>query len=472
MPDCPVVEGGGECLEWVHKYLMDCVCNRRDEMSLALGLMSVFSWGVAEVPQIITNFKEQNTEGVSLAFLMTWVLGDVFNLAGCYLEPATLPTQFYMAFLYTVTTLILVGQTIYYNSLNSRKFHLESPESSVIKGETAAAPQEQGGGAGVGGSEYTQKPAKLDIEAQRQHSRPAKRSDSSSPQLSSSINVPHGHHRRSSRDQMYYTSARSLASSHTPIVGSYLAGSRESGSHTQSFLRHSSTQGSIVAQDAPGNVPGSDVAIPRRGSDSPHDDSSASSANSAGRGGSGVLGRSATAVAASVLLMGTVGLSSTFGFGRGGGRGLQRVGRSLLLNGSGAQKFVPHYFRARFGEAEANGPWGEILGWFMATIYMGGRLPQIMLNIRRGTVEGLNPLMFVFALVGNVTYVSSILVRTLDWTLIKPNMPWLVDAGVCVCLDCFIIGQFLYYECRAGQVDGRGSDQLEEDKKGNYELVR
>lgn len=68
--DCPIDQG---CLAWAHKYLKDCVCNSWDEASLVLGLVSVFSWGVAEVPQIITNFKEKSTEGISLAFLMTWV---------------------------------------------------------------------------------------------------------------------------------------------------------------------------------------------------------------------------------------------------------------------------------------------------------------------------------------------------------------------------------------------------------------
>ncbi|KAH9618697.1 hypothetical protein KSS87_006976 [Heliosperma pusillum] len=84
---------------------------------------------------------------------------------------------------------------------------------------------------------------------------------------------------------------------------------------------------------------------------------------------------------------------------------------------------------------------GQWLGWFMAAIYMGGRVPQIVLNIRRGSVEGLNPLMFIFALVANATYVASILVRTTEWDSIKPNMPWLLDAIVCVALDFF----YVYY---------------------------
>lgn len=136
-----------------------------------------------------------------------------------------------------------------------------------------------------------------------------------------------------------------------------------------------------------------------------------------------------------------------------------------MMHSSGAP-FVPNYFR----EAEAAGPWGEVFGWCMAAIYMGGRLPQIMLNMKRGTVEGLNPLMFIFALVGNLTYVSSILVRTVEWKLIKPNMPWLVDAGVCVVLDVFIICQFVYYASRSAKAKGKLSEE-DEEKKGNYHLI-
>lgn len=92
-------------------------------------------------------------------------------------------------------------------------------------------------------------------------------------------------------------------------------------------------------------------------------------------------------------------------------------------------------------------------------------------------MQGLNPLMFVFALVANVTYVGrlqkslyftvfrsicavesnvclarsnflrllinlfeycSIVVRTTEWDSIKANMPWLLDAVVCVGLDLFV----------------------------------
>ncbi|KAA3455333.1 putative vacuolar amino acid transporter YPQ3 [Gossypium australe] len=71
--------------------------------------------------------------------------------------------------------------------------------------------------------------------------------------------------------------------------------------------------------------------------------------------------------------------------------------------------------------------------------------------IERGNVEGLNPFMFIFALVGNSTYVASILVRSMDWFRIRPNLPWLVDAGGCVLLDTFIVIQFIYFYKWASQ---------------------
>ncbi|KAL5059078.1 hypothetical protein RYX36_030682 [Vicia faba] len=63
--------------------------SRRETASFALGLVSVIVWVVAEIPQIITNYKAKSTDGLSLTFLITWIIGDLFNLFGCILEPAT-----------------------------------------------------------------------------------------------------------------------------------------------------------------------------------------------------------------------------------------------------------------------------------------------------------------------------------------------------------------------------------------------
>jgi uncharacterized protein with PQ loop repeat len=46
----------------------------------------------------------------------------------------------------------------------------------------------------------------------------------------------------------------------------------------------------------------------------------------------------------------------------------------------------------------------QLLGWGSAVLYCVSRIPQIMQNFRNESVEGLSLTMFVFSVVGNVTY--------------------------------------------------------------------
>lgn len=255
----------------------------RDGFSLSLGVISVISWTVAEIPQIMTNYNQKSTEGLSIAFLATWMLGDIFNLLGCLMEPATLPTQFYMALVYTLATTVLYVQSIYYGYIYQW------------------------------------------LENKRNH--------------------------RMDLDEV-------------PLLPEYAPKRRFP---TKSML-------SVVLV---------------------------------------------------VLFIAIFGLV-------------------ILLTGSRIKNKDLGAARKLFGEYD--GEIGLLLGWGMAVIYMGGRLPQIFLNMRRGHVEGLNPLMFFFALVGNMTYVASILLNSVEWLKIAPNLPWLVDAGGCVVLDFLILLQFYYYK--------------------------
>ncbi|KAK8050596.1 PQ-loop repeat-containing protein 2 [Apiospora phragmitis] len=52
--------------------------------------------------------------------------------------------------------------------------------------------------------------------------------------------------------------------------------------------------------------------------------------------------------------------------------------------------------------------WGQIFGWMCAVLYLGSRLPQLLLNWRRKSVEGISMLFFLFSCLGNLTYVLSI----------------------------------------------------------------
>ncbi|KAL7587255.1 uncharacterized protein LOC111917078 [Lactuca sativa] len=371
MPMCPVDQ---HCSQWARNYMKYCLCTRKDWISLILGLISVMSWGVAEVPQIITNYKQKSSEGLAMCFLLTWILGDLFNVFGCLLEPATLPTQYYMAVLYLVTTLALTSQALYYGYF----CHQNTSKRQDHKIESA------------------DKKIKCNLD------------DSTAPMLSKptpSLPIPAADY-DSAPERVYYTSARSLTRSHTPT----------------NFFQRATTPVSISTCDQ------GSVQEPL------------------------LLGKSQPKTMLCVVftvaiflytsnlklernsyLDSTSSVKPHEGFVIQVGRKLLQVSGSLVEGNEGSSQSIGI---------------GTFLGWGMAAIYMGGRLPQIFLNIRRGHVQGLNPLMFVFALVGNSTYVASILVNSLEWSKIHPNLPWVVEASGCVMLDTFILIQFIYFRYR------------------------
>lgn len=142
-------------------------------------------------------------------------------------------------------------------------------------------------------------------------------------------------------------------------------------------------------------------------------------------------------VSAFTFLFGAMNISST-----------ENSRRGLVLQVSNTT--VPEYVHRKLLQVNDKQPTtsisgsysgiGTYMGWGMAAIYVGGRLPQICLN-------GLNPFMFIFALLGNTTYVASIMVNSLNWPKIRPNLPWLVDATNYALLDTFTLLQFMYFEC-------------------------
>lgn len=317
------------CAWWANKYFKDCLCNLRDHFSFAFGIVSLLAWGVAEVPQIITNFRTKSSHGVSLLFLLGWFFGDIFNLVGCLLEPATLPTQLYTAFLYTTSTIVLVLQSVYYDYFYQ---WLKCRHNGVHE----------------------------EVEEEKKPLNPKPTDQTGIPIPSAPVRAP---------IRRYYTSARSLAGSGTPPFRSYLTTGPRSGPSALVRGYHSSSDDEetnpipIPAKRGTASLPRQ---IPRPAA----------------------RGAMVAAVSVNLPIGGNALLEAYKGF----------TGRRMLSeHGS---------------EHSAVGQW---LGWLMAAIYMGGRIPQIIWNIKRGSVEGLNPLMFIFALIANVAYVGRYSLSFLAW---------------------------------------------------------
>ncbi len=121
---------------------------------------------------------------------------------------------------------------------------------------------------------------------------------------------------------------------------------------------------------------------------------------------------------------------------------------------------------------------GQIFGWLCAVLYLGSRLPQLLLNWRRKSTEGVSMLFFMFACLGNLTYVLSILAydpvcagdesatgpecvpgeaARLYWRYILVNLSWIVGSLGTLLLDMGIFVQYFMYN-KEGEEEDSGDD--------------
>jgi uncharacterized protein with PQ loop repeat len=114
--------------------------------------------------------------------------------------------------------------------------------------------------------------------------------------------------------------------------------------------------------------------------------------------------------------------------------------------------------------------WGQVFGYLCAALYLGSRIPQLLLNYRRKSTEGVSLLFFLFACIGNLTYVLSIFAYSpvcpsrhahnnghyyrgcrpgeasaIYGKYILVNLSWLVGSLGTLILDMAIFVQFFLY---------------------------
>lgn len=102
----------------------------------------------------------------------------------------------------------------------------------------------------------------------------------------------------------------------------------------------------------------------------------------------------------------------------------------------------------------------QILGYISAALYLGARIPQIIRNHRRQSVEGLSLLFFILSVLGNVTYAGQILIYRVDRPWVMLYMSWLLGSLGTVFEDAIIFFQFYIYSRRRHQ---RGLSSVNEE---------
>jgi hypothetical protein len=105
--------------------------------------------------------------------------------------------------------------------------------------------------------------------------------------------------------------------------------------------------------------------------------------------------------------------------------------------------------------------WGQVFGYLCAALYILSRVPQLILNFRRKSTDGLSMLFFIFACLGNVTYVLSILAYepTCAADPCEPgeaarnygrymlvNASWLAGSLLTLMLDFGVFAQYFIYK--------------------------
>lgn len=88
----------------------------------------------------------------------------------------------------------------------------------------------------------------------------------------------------------------------------------------------------------------------------------------------------------------------------------KKVVAASLISGSNAFKiFTNELSKLVTREDNSLERLGLFLAWLMTVVYMSSRCPQLYKNYKRKSVEGINPVLFGAALIGNITYTLSIL---------------------------------------------------------------
>lgn len=315
-------------------------------------------------PQIIENFRQSSADGVSIVFIVLWLIGDVFNILGAVLQ-GVLPTMIILAVYYTLADLVLLLQCFYYRGLTLSDKPKNSPNHQNEAVSETSPLLEESRIDGANGHTTAQQ----ETQNVTSHSTPYPR------EPASQVDGTH-------------------LSPVTPI-------------HDATSATHS---------------PGEQMI--------PH-------------------GSAIQVVLFNLFSVILVCVAGAFGW------------------------WIGHFYSGRKRYYHDPNPelpqvpiqfdlWGQIFGYVCAILYLGSRIPQLLLNFRRKTTEGLSLLFFLFACIGNLTYVMSIFAYSpvcripghcqpteggaIYGRYILVNASWLLGSLGTLALDLAIFAQFFIYK--------------------------
>uniref|UniRef100_A0A0N5AXW7 Na_Ca_ex domain-containing protein n=1 Tax=Syphacia muris TaxID=451379 RepID=A0A0N5AXW7_9BILA len=72
-------------IKWIEKVFSDCVDTNLKLMGFVIGFISLILWLLPLIPQLIQHYRRKRCEGLSVFFLLFWIVGDTCNMLGAIL---------------------------------------------------------------------------------------------------------------------------------------------------------------------------------------------------------------------------------------------------------------------------------------------------------------------------------------------------------------------------------------------------
>lgn len=318
----------------------------RRNISEIAGSISIACWVVVFVPQIYENFRRKSSEGLSLLFIILWLIGDIFNVAGAIMQHL-LPTMIILAAYYTIADIILWFQCIWYNKKDAsgdRTASMNRTKTSVTK---KSLPEEIE-------STITEETVEAGAEYEPMISGDTLTNDSTARR----------HHEFST-------------TSTTTSTGGAIEIDVENGCASSKVRRKEN-----YLWDA--------------------------------------------CIVISVMFSGFLSWYISY-------------------CNSYDKRNTSTKTKAPVGNTEDMNLVAQIFGYLSAVLYLGSRVPQILLNYKRKSCDGVSLLFFLFACIGNLTFIFSVLAVSLDSHYLLVNASWLIGSAGTLILDMTIFCQFFVY---------------------------
>lgn len=123
-----------------------------EALSGLLGSISLCSWIFVLAPQLYENYREHSAAGVSLLFLVIWLVGDIANLIGA-IWAELVPTVTALAIYFCFADVVLIIQVLYYEYWVKRRRELaEEQEEAEAEEEPLLGRRTSNSSVGLPGS--------------------------------------------------------------------------------------------------------------------------------------------------------------------------------------------------------------------------------------------------------------------------------------------------------------------------------